>query len=285
MRLLFSVALLLAPASALLRQPALLRTAPAAAPLRAAAPQMILGSKTFRKAVLSVRRSSTIKGCSPGDGSVGGGSGVGGGNGAQMSAGGDDDESNPFASAWKKYNELLDEKPLLMKAFTSFLGFAIGDILAQIFIQKQDFDWCARERAGVWTVHPSLCAPERAAGVDAFGGPAHVQVLLSKTSMSPGTGSSASPASASSCTAPRRTGKPAPPSTPPTDVLPGRPTLPRRLFGRFYGMLDSAIPGKGAQPVFTKVFIDQARAPPSSRRSPPSPRRAAPLPRRPPSTR
>mmetsp|Transcript_34682 Transcript_34682/g.103593 ORF Transcript_34682/g.103593 Transcript_34682/m.103593 type:complete len:275 (-) Transcript_34682:204-1028(-) len=187
MRLLcLSVALLLAPASALLRQPALLRTAPAAAPLRAAAPQMILGSKTFRKAVLSVRRSSTIKGCSPGDGSVGGGSGVGGGNGAQMSAGGDDDESNPFASAWKKYNELLDEKPLLMKAFTSFLGFAIGDILAQIFIQKQDFDWYRLFRLA------------------SFGFLVH------------GTSSH-----------------------------------------WFYGMLDSAIPGKGAQPVFTKVFIDQ----------------------------
>merc|ERR1740138_461943 len=118
---------------------------------------MILGSKTFRKAVLSVRRSSTIKGCSPGDG-----------------------------SAWKKYNELLDEKPLLMKAFTSFLGFAIGDILAQIFIQKQDFDWYRLFRLA------------------SFGFLVH------------GTSSH-----------------------------------------WFYGMLDSAIPGKGAQPVFTKVFIDQ----------------------------
>ena len=38
--------------------------------------------------------------------------------------------------AWKRYEELLDEKPLLMKALTSFVGFALGDILAQIYIQK-----------------------------------------------------------------------------------------------------------------------------------------------------
>jgi len=34
--------------------------------------------------------------------------------------------------------ETLDEKPLLMKALTSMVGFALGDILAQTFIQKGD---------------------------------------------------------------------------------------------------------------------------------------------------
>ena len=44
--------------------------------------------------------------------------------------------------AWKRYEELLDEKPLLMKALTSLTGFALGDILAQIFIQKvKPFDF------------------------------------------------------------------------------------------------------------------------------------------------
>ena len=47
-----------------------------------------------------------------------------------------------FSSAWKNYESLLDEKPLLMKGLTSFVGFATGDILAQLFIQKTDpFDW------------------------------------------------------------------------------------------------------------------------------------------------
>ena len=55
----------------------------------------------------------------------------------------DDDgkEVNPLTVAWRKYESLLDDKPLLMKALTSFVGFAIGDILAQVFIQKGEFDF------------------------------------------------------------------------------------------------------------------------------------------------
>ena len=43
---------------------------------------------------------------------------------------------------WKAYEQQLEEKPLLMKALTSFVGFALGDILAQLFIQKnENFDY------------------------------------------------------------------------------------------------------------------------------------------------
>ena len=45
-------------------------------------------------------------------------------------------------SLWKQYEEALDTKPLLMKALTSMVGFALGDILAQLFIQKnENFDY------------------------------------------------------------------------------------------------------------------------------------------------
>lgn len=55
----------------------------------------------------------------------------------------DDSSSNPLASMWKAYEAELEAKPLLMKALTSMIGFALGDILAQKFIQKADgFDWC-----------------------------------------------------------------------------------------------------------------------------------------------
>jgi len=75
----------------------------------------------------------------------GGDAGDGGdGSGGELTPSGDDgdDELNPALKAWKKYESLLEEKPLLMKALTSFVGFALGDILAQLFIQKTDpFDW------------------------------------------------------------------------------------------------------------------------------------------------
>ena len=100
----------------------------------------------------------------------------------------DDDgkEVNPLTVAWRKYESLLDDKPLLMKALTSFVGFAIGDILAQVFIQKGEFDFARLFRLASF-------------GFLVHGTTSHW----------------------------------------------------------FYGLLDGAIPGKGAVPVFSKVFIDQ----------------------------
>ena len=55
-------------------------------------------------------------------------------------SGDEDGGSNPLESLWKSYEEALDTKPLLMKALTSMVGFALGDILAQKFITKGDWD-------------------------------------------------------------------------------------------------------------------------------------------------
>ena len=38
------------------------------------------------------------------------------------------------------YQEALDSKPILTKASTSLVGFAVSDILTQLFIEKMDFD-------------------------------------------------------------------------------------------------------------------------------------------------
>ncbi|CAM9570700.1 unnamed protein product [Chrysoparadoxa australica] len=71
---------------------------------------------------------------------------IGGGNNGPppsslySSAAGDDGKksSNPLVALWAAYNALLDSKPLLTKGLTSFLGFGLGDFLAQKFIDKAD---------------------------------------------------------------------------------------------------------------------------------------------------
>jgi protein Mpv17 len=133
----------LCPSTALVVQPALRTAAPAAS--RVAQPQMMLGSRSIGRVIRSVKmpsfptkggRSGSIRGCDGGAGSPPTDSG------ASMSAPEPEDESNPFAMAWKGYEALLEEKPLLMKGLTSLTGFALGDILAQLFIQKTDpFDF------------------------------------------------------------------------------------------------------------------------------------------------
>jgi protein Mpv17 len=46
------------------------------------------------------------------------------------------------ANVWTQYEGLLQERPLLTKALTSFGGFAIGDVLAQHFVEgHSEFDW------------------------------------------------------------------------------------------------------------------------------------------------
>jgi len=42
---------------------------------------------------------------------------------------------------WQAYNDSLDKHPLTTKAFTSLVGWALGDALAQIFITGGAFDW------------------------------------------------------------------------------------------------------------------------------------------------
>lgn len=51
------------------------------------------------------------------------------------------DEKGGLAGIWESYNNALESKPILVKGLTSFTGFALGDILAQCFIEKDsEFD-------------------------------------------------------------------------------------------------------------------------------------------------
>jgi len=136
-------------ASALVAHAPAMRTVTRSPAARAVAPQMSLGGGSRGGFLRSVLRPNLGKGPS-GVGKFGGfGRGADGGDGGDGTTGGDvsptpeePEKSNGFGALWKRYNELLDEKPLLMKALTSLVGFALGDTLAQIFIQKNDpFDW------------------------------------------------------------------------------------------------------------------------------------------------
>jgi len=123
------------------------RTAAAPVAARAAAPNMMLGSRSMGRIIRSVKlpsfpkapRGGSIRGCDGGDGAPPT-------DGATPASPEPEDKSSG-GGLWAKYNELLEEQPLLMKAFTSFVGFATGDILAQLFIQKNDpFDWARLAR-------------------------------------------------------------------------------------------------------------------------------------------
>lgn len=82
-------------------------------------------------------------------GNIGGSdAGVGGGSGGDVSDPGstgpsdDEPERGPLGNIWAGYNTMLEEQPILTKALTSLTGFAIGDILVQLFIEKKEtFDW------------------------------------------------------------------------------------------------------------------------------------------------
>jgi|TARA_B100000524_G_scaffold286898_1_gene162022 protein Mpv17 len=114
-----------------------------ATPRVATAPVMIFGFGGFGKSVSRGIRRGGFPKLTGGDGGAGAG-GVGDGGEVAGGGTGDDDGKgeNPLTVLWNDYVRLLDEKPLLMKALTSFTGFAIGDILAQTFIQKEEaFSW------------------------------------------------------------------------------------------------------------------------------------------------
>jgi len=62
------------------------------------------------------------------------------------SAASEDDSSEPATTEddkkglWSKYEQALSDSPILVKGLTSFTGFAIGDLLAQFFIEKKEYD-------------------------------------------------------------------------------------------------------------------------------------------------
>lgn len=84
------------------------------------------------------------KGSSGGDQDVGGRGGSDGRRGGPRGAGDAGSEGgaeNPLMALWAGYNAMLTSKPILTKALTSVIGFSLGDILAQKFINKDgEFD-------------------------------------------------------------------------------------------------------------------------------------------------
>eukprot|EP00527_Entomoneis_sp_CCMP2396_P005399 CAMPEP_0198141260 /NCGR_PEP_ID=MMETSP1443-20131203/4295_1 /TAXON_ID=186043 /ORGANISM="Entomoneis sp., Strain CCMP2396" /LENGTH=224 /DNA_ID=CAMNT_0043803957 /DNA_START=111 /DNA_END=782 /DNA_ORIENTATION=+ len=47
---------------------------------------------------------------------------------------------NAILGCWDEYNKALDAKPLLTKSLTSLVGWALGDLLAQLFLSRGPFD-------------------------------------------------------------------------------------------------------------------------------------------------
>lgn len=81
-------------------------------------------------------------------GGVGGGATGGGGNkgggplGAAEGAAADDSKSDADKAVglWAAYAAALEKDPLLIKGLTSMTGFLLGDVLAQLFIEKGQYD-------------------------------------------------------------------------------------------------------------------------------------------------
>lgn len=72
---------------------------------------------------------------------MGGDGGKGKGPSRRMSE--DDDEKEPekkdeAEGLWAKYEKALNKNPIFVKGLTSFIGFALGDLLAQFAIEKKD---------------------------------------------------------------------------------------------------------------------------------------------------
>jgi len=79
------------------------------------------------------------------DGGAGnGGSAGNGGRGGGDGEGEGEEKKSGVQAIWAAYEEVLKKQPLLTKSVTSFVGFALGDILAQNFLKKEGsegFDW------------------------------------------------------------------------------------------------------------------------------------------------
>ncbi|CAN8065912.1 unnamed protein product [Agarophyton chilense] len=71
------------------------------------------------------------------------GSGFGSGRGSNnrrgpTGGGAADNSGNIFTSLWTSYNSSLESNPIITKAFTSLIGFFLGDLLAQKFLGEKD---------------------------------------------------------------------------------------------------------------------------------------------------
>ncbi|KAJ8906812.1 hypothetical protein NDN08_003298 [Rhodosorus marinus] len=88
------------------------------------------------------RRSSFGSGKGGSGMNAGGGSDGLSGKGGNRSGGGSGDAgagSNPLVALWTAYNSLLESQPILTKALTSLVGFAVGDALAQKYLGDGEF--------------------------------------------------------------------------------------------------------------------------------------------------
>ena len=71
---------------------------------------------------------------------MGGVGGAGGSGGTPGGSGSADDSKNPLAKIWAAYNNTLERHPIATKAFTSLVGFFLGDFIAQKFLGDKDAD-------------------------------------------------------------------------------------------------------------------------------------------------
>lgn len=93
---------------------------------------------TFRSIFTGKGKSGGFRG-----GNTGGNNNDGGGKLPPLGASASDSDSgkgdgNVLSKAWGSYNGALEKNPLITKAFTSMIGFALGDLLAQKFIDKSE---------------------------------------------------------------------------------------------------------------------------------------------------
>ena len=142
---------LAAPASALVAHAPVMRNmrTAQAAPLAANPQMMSLGgagrsiSRVVRRSCASVPKFPNFgKGFGAGGMGRGADGGDGGAGTGDSTASSDDDSEGGLSKIWAAYEKQLEEKPLLIKALTSMVGFLLGDVLAQVFIQKNDpFDF------------------------------------------------------------------------------------------------------------------------------------------------
>jgi hypothetical protein len=100
-------------------------------------------------------------------GALGGGGGRDGfARGAGEGTGDAEDGSAP-SGVWAGYLALLESQPVVTKGLTSFVGFGVGDILAQLCIEKRErFDWkrCLRFSSAGALIHGARAAPARCRG-------------------------------------------------------------------------------------------------------------------------
>lgn len=127
--------------------PALRAVRAARSPARTAALEMRLGRSSgfFARIACGAARlpRSGLRDGGAGGGTGGSGGGRGGlARGAGEGEAGEPSQPTPLEAFWLGYLAVLRSRPVITKALTSLVGFAIGDVLAQRCVEKKAcFDW------------------------------------------------------------------------------------------------------------------------------------------------